>query len=166
MARKISIPQPEKTRTGRVRRAVKPFVKPQRSQIPGDKNIAPSQWGRRVARLVGDQFGVKMSLNMSKNEGIYRGKDIVIKCAKSPMPPVSVLIDMLDRIDDLWAVYLMLDGSAEVWSVPVDKVRANGYFTHGLKTQKRVEIYRRKIVHIGKLMGTIEPDDIESCRIP
>jgi hypothetical protein len=131
-----------------------------------DKNIAPSQWGRRLARLVGDKFGVHMSENMSKNEGTYRGRDIVIKCAKSPMPPVSVLIDMVDRIDELWAVYVMPEGGAEVWVVDAKEVREQGYHTHGPNVQKRIEIYLRKIVQIGKLKGTLTEDEVESCHIP
>jgi hypothetical protein len=131
-----------------------------------DKNTAPSQWGRRLARLVGDKFGVRMSENLSKNEGTHRGRDIVIKCAKSPMPPVSVLIDMLDRIDDLWAVYIMPDGGAEVWAVDANIVREQGYHTHGPNVQKRVEIYLRKIVTIGKLKGTLTAEEVESCHIP
>jgi hypothetical protein len=71
------------------------------------RNTAPTQWGRRLARLVGDKFGAQMSENHSKNVGSWRGQAIVIKCAKSPMPPVSVLTTMLDHIDLLWAVYIM-----------------------------------------------------------
>jgi hypothetical protein len=130
-----------------------------------EKNAAPSQWGRRLARLVGDKFGVKMSNNWSKNEGTWRKKDIVIKCAKSTMPPVSVLVTMLDRIDQLWAVYITEEG-AEVWAVDVDKVRQHGYFTHGPNVQKRVEIYRRKIANLGKLIGQLTVEEVESCRIP
>lgn len=131
-----------------------------------EKNAAPSQWGRRLARVVGDKFGVAMSGNFSKNEGIYGGKDIVIKCAKSPMPPVAILIDMLERIDELWAVYIMPEGGAEVWVVPIEKVRAHGYYTRGPKVQKRVEIYRRKIVQLGTLFGTLTADEVEACNIP
>jgi hypothetical protein len=131
-----------------------------------EKNVAPSQWGRRLARLVGAKFNVQMSLNQSKNEGTWRRKDIVIKCAKSTMPPVSVLVDMLERIDQLWAVYVMPDGAAEIWAVDADKVRLYGYFTHGPNVAKRVEIHRRKIIPIGKLIGTVSADEVESCRIP
>ncbi|MBV9864806.1 MAG: hypothetical protein JO316_05620 [Abitibacteriaceae bacterium] len=131
-----------------------------------DKNTAPSQWGRRLARLVGEKCGVTMSENFSKNEGTYRGKDIVIKCAKSPMPPVAVLIDMLERIDQLWAVYLMPEGGAEIWAVDIDKVRQHGYFTRGPKVQKRVEIYRRKIIQLGTLVGTLTEAEVDSCNIP
>lgn len=145
------------------------------SRLPGqgrshdiavEKNAAPSQWGRRLARLVGEKFGVHMVENHAKNEGTYKGKDICIKCAKSPMPPVSILIEMLDRIDQLWAVYVMFDGTAEVWAVDAKKVRELGYFTHGEKVQKRVEIYLRRIKPVGKLVGTLTAAEVESCRIP
>jgi hypothetical protein len=131
-----------------------------------EKNVAPSQWGRRLARLVGAKFNVQMSLNQSKNEGTWRRKDIVIKCAKSTMPPVSILVDMLERIDQLWAVYVMPDGGAEIWAVDAHKVRLHGYFTHGPNVAKRVEIHLRKIMPIGKLIGTLSADEVESCRIP
>lgn len=131
-----------------------------------EKNMAPSQWGRRLARLVGEKFGVVMSENRSKNEGTYRGQEIAIKCAKSPMPPVSVLVDMLERIDQLWAVYVMLDGSAEVWAIAADKIYEHGYFTRGPKVQKRVEIYLRKIARLGTKIGNLTPEEVESCRIP
>lgn len=137
-----------------------------RASSSEEKNVAPSQWGRRLARLVGAKFNVQMSPNLSKNEGTWRRKDIVIKCAKSIMPPVSVLTDMLERIDQLWAVYVMPDGSAEIWAVDVAKVREHGYFTHGPNVAKRVEIHRRKIVTLGKLIGTLTEDEVESCHIP
>ena len=135
-------------------------------RIEVEKNVAPSQWGRRLARLVGEKFGVQMVDNHAKNEGSHKGRDIVIKCAKSLMPPVSVLIDVLERIDDLWAVYLMPDGSAEVWSVSNKQVRDFSYFTHGANVQKRAEIYYRRIIPIGKKIGVMTEREVESCRIP
>ena len=130
------------------------------------RNEAPSQWGRRLARLVGEKFNVKMSDNWSKNVGIWQERNIVIKCAKSPMPPVSVLIGTLESIDELWAVYVMPEGHAEIWSVPVREVRAHGYFTHGARVPKRVEITRRKILALGAQIGTLDSRDVDSCRIP
>jgi hypothetical protein len=135
-------------------------------QIAAEKNAAPSQWGRRLARLVGEKFGVQMVENHAKNEGTYKRKDICIKCAKSPMPPVSVLVDMLDRVDQLWAVYVMFDGTAQVWAIDTKQVRDLGYFTHGEKVQKRVEIYLRRITPVGTLIGTLTKAEVESCRIP
>lgn len=136
------------------------------SEISAEKNAAPSQWGRRLARLVGEKFGVQMVENHAKNEGTFQGKDICIKCAKSHMPPVSVLVEMLDRIDQLWAVYLLNDNTAQIWAIDARQVRKLGYFTHGEKVQKRVEIYLRHIVPVGTLVGTLTEAEVESCRIP
>ena len=131
-----------------------------------EKNAPPSQWGRRLARLTGEKFGVKMVENYARNEGTYKGRDIVIKCAKSLMPPVSCLIEVLDRIDDMWAVYIMPEGHAEVWSLTQKQVRDNAYFTHGANVQKRIEIYYRHIVPIAKKIGELTEAEVESCRIP
>lgn len=136
-----------------------------RNKRLAEKNTAPAQW-RRLARLMGEKFGVAMSPNFSKNEGTYQGRGIVIKCAKSPMPPVAVLETMLDRIYQVWAVYVMPEGGAEIWVVDTGKVREHGYFTHGPKVQKRVELYRRKIVQLGRLIGTVSAQEVESCDIP
>jgi len=136
------------------------------SEINAEKNAAPSQWGRRLARLVGEKFGVSMVENHAKNEGTFKGKDICIKCAKSPMPPISVLIEMLDRVDEVWAVYVLQDNTAQIWSIDVKKVRELGYFTHGEKVQKRVEIYLRHIMPAGKMIGTLTEREVEYCRIP
>ena len=144
------------------------------ARIPGkgsagrnvEKNSAPSQWGRRLARLVGEKYGVQMVENHAKNEGTFAGKDICIKCAKSPMPPISVLVDMLDRIDQVWAVYVMQDQTAQIWSIDAKKVRELGYFTHGEKVQKRVEICLRHITPVGQLVGKLTRREVEACRIP
>ena len=136
------------------------------SEINVEKNAAPSQWGRRLARLVGEKLGAQMVENHAKNEGNFAGKDICIKCAKSPMPPISVLIEMLDRVDEVWAVYVLQDNTAQIWSVDAKKVRELGYFTHGEKVQKRVEIHLRHIMPVGKLIGTLTQREVESCRIP
>jgi hypothetical protein len=134
--------------------------------VSEEKNVAPSQWGRRMARLVGEKFGVNMVENQARNEGAYRKKDIVIKCAKSIMPPVSVLNDVLDRVDELWAVYVMPEGHAEIWSITNAQVHKHAYFTHGANVQKRAEIYLRHIIPIGKKIGELTEREVESCRIP
>lgn len=131
-----------------------------------EKNSAPSQWGRRMARLVGAKFDVDMDKNHSKNEGSIDGKEIVIKCAKSPMPPVSVLMTMLDRLDYLWAVFVMYEGYAEIWQIPIKKLKKKGYFTSGKKVQKRVEINLKKSRKLGTKIGTLTEEEVESCRIP
>jgi hypothetical protein len=131
-----------------------------------DRNIAPTQWGRRLARLVGEKYGVAMAENYSKNEGRLRGRDLVIKCAKSQTPPISVLTEMLDRLDDVWAVFLTPDGGGEIWTISAAAMRAHGYQTHGANVPRRVELGRKKIAAIGKLIGTLEVEEVDSCHIP
>ena len=147
----------------------KPIRRPQSATSPKPReevNVAPSQWGRRLARLVGQKFGVKMVANHAKNEGTFGRRDIVIKCAKSIMPPISVLTDMLERLDDVWAVYILPDGTAQIWSITAQQVREHAYFTRGRNVQKRAELYLRKIEKIGKLVGTLSEEDVDSCKIP
>jgi hypothetical protein len=91
---------------------------------------------------------------------------VVIKCAKSIAPPIFVLTDMLDRIDEVWAVYVMDDDTAQIWSITAKQVREHAYFTHGPNVQSRAEIYLRQIQPIGKLVGTLTEEEVESCRIP
>jgi hypothetical protein len=142
----------------------KPYKSPQRHDA--EKNAAPSQWGRRLARRIGDKFGVQMVDNHSKNHGVFRGKAIIIKCAKSPKPSVSILESNLARTDELWAVYLMPEGHADVWVVPIADVRRHGYFTRGINTQRRVELTLRKVIISGRHFGTLHEHEVAACRIP
>jgi hypothetical protein len=107
-----------------------------------------------------------MVTNQARNEGEWRGLDITIKCAKSTAPPVSVLSSSLARLDEMWAVFVLPSGEAEVWRVPVQRLRRHGHFTRGVKALPRVEITRRKVMLAGTLFGTIDVETVESCRIP
>ena len=131
-----------------------------------EKNQAPSQWGRRLARAVGEKFGVKMSENFARNEGTHGKKDIVIKCAKSTSPPIFVLTDTLDRVDEVWGVFLTEDDTAEVWALSARQVKDNAYFTSGPNVQSRAEINYRKVRPLGKLVGLLTSEEVADCRIP
>jgi hypothetical protein len=132
-------------------------------------NTAPSQWSRRLARAVGARFGAQMVLNQARNEGQWQGLEIAIKCAKSVAPPISVLVSMLDRLDEVWAVFVLPSGAAEVWRVPIARLRRHGYFTRPGRSDKasaRVEIRRRKVMQCGTLLGVLDPEEVHACRIP
>ncbi len=131
-----------------------------------EPNAAPSQWARRLARVVGAKFGVQMSPNHANNRGEFGARSVVIKCAKSTMPPVSVLASMLNDLDELWAVFVLPSGRAEVWTIPIAQVEKYAYQTRGPKVQKRLEITRRRILNRGQLLGILEVDEVEACRIP
>ncbi len=107
-----------------------------------------------------------MSSNHANNRGEFASKSVVIKCAKSTTPPVSVLVSMLNDLDELWAVFIVPSGRAEVWVVPIAQLEKRGYHTRGPKVQKRIEITRRRILNCGELLGTLEANEVEACRIP
>lgn len=129
-------------------------------------NQAPVAWGRRVARLVGDNFGVRMVADRAKNEGEQGKKRVVIKCAKSTIPPIFVSAEMLTRVDEVWGVFLSFGEGAQVWSCPADFVRRNAYFTHNPRVPARAEITLKTIKKGGTLLGTISQEEIEACHVP
>jgi hypothetical protein len=111
-----------------------------------------------------------MVSNHARNEGSWQGLEIVIKCAKSTSPPISVLLSMLDRLDEVWAVFVLPSGEAEVWRLPISRLRRHGHFTRSgknpIKTPARVEIRRPKVARSGELLGHLEGDAVDACRIP
>jgi hypothetical protein len=60
----------------------------------------------------------------------------------------------------------MPNGGAEVWSIPAAVMRGSGYQTHGRNVPRRVELGYRKISVLGKLVGTLEAHEVDSCHIP
>ncbi len=107
--------------------------------------------------------------NQSRNEGQWQGREVAIKCAKSTAPPVSVLVSMLDRLDEVWAVFVLPSGEAEVWRLSIAHLRRHGHFTRAGRSGKapaRVEIRRRKVMQSGTLLGMLEADSVLACRIP
>ena len=152
---------PTKTRTKKRKNLRR--IAAQKSEEP---NVAPTQWARRLARAVGAKFGVQMSANHANNRGEFGAKSVVIKCAKSTHPPVSVLDSMLNDLDELWAVFILPSGRAEVWTIPIAQVEKRAYRTRGPNVQNRLEITRRRVIECGELLGTLEADEVEACRIP
>jgi hypothetical protein len=131
----------------------------------GEVNQAPVAWGRRLARLVGEKFGVQMISDRAKNEGTRSKTRIVIKCAKSPFPPIFVTLEMLERTDEVWGVFLHEEGG-EVWSCPASYVRRVAYVTRNPKIAPRASIGLKKMRRGGQLIGIISQDEVESCHIP
>ena len=110
-----------------------------------------------------------MVANQARNEGEWRGRQVAIKCAKSTAPPISVLVSMLDRLDEVWAVFVLPSGQAEVWRLSIPHLRRHGHFTRlgrSGKAPARVEIRRRKVAASGELLGHLEAAEVEACRIP
>jgi hypothetical protein len=162
-----------KTETVPVLKSPQPAVRPQTKKAnspirrPDDEvNRAPSAWGRRLARLVGANFGVNMVADRSKNEGAHGKTNVVIKCAKSPVPPIFISAEMLQRVDEVWGVFVIYGEGAQVWSCPAEFVRRNAYFTRNPKIMPRAEITFKTMKRGGQMIGTVTQAEVEACHIP
>ncbi|HEX9998745.1 MAG TPA: hypothetical protein VGB45_16540 [Abditibacterium sp.] len=156
-------PAKRKTAHGKIsRRAVQTAAR----RADNEVNLAPQAWGRRVARLVGEQFGVKMVSNRSKNEGERGDTRVVIKCAKSQSPPIFISVEMLARVDEVWGVFLIHGEGAQIWSCSAAHVKRCAHFSRNPKTMPRAEITLKKIQRAGTLLGTLSESEIEECHIP
>ncbi|PQV64788.1 hypothetical protein B1R32_10355 [Abditibacterium utsteinense] len=129
-------------------------------------NLAPVAWGRRVARLVGDKFGVQMVADRSKNEGARGKTRVVIKCAKSRVAPIFVLTQMLSRVDEVWGIFLIHGEGAQVWSCDAAFVRRAAYFSRNAKVMPRAELRFKAMQRGGTLIGNLSEAEIESCHVP
>ena len=138
----------------------------QTRRADSEVNLAPQAWGRRVARLVGEQFGVKMVSNRSKNEGERGETRVVIKCAKSQSPPIFISVEMLARVDEVWGVFLIHGQGAQIWSCSAAHVKRAAHFSRNPKTMPRAEITLKKIQLAGTLLGTLSQTEIEECHVP
>ncbi|RYG75540.1 hypothetical protein EON80_00380 [bacterium] len=157
----MPVPKPKTAASTRSKKAVNTARRPD-----DEVNRAPSAWGRRLARLVGANFGVNMVSDRSKNEGAHGKTNVVIKCAKSPVPPIFISAEMLQRVDEVWGVFVTYGEGAQIWSCPADFVRRNAYFTRNPKIMPRAEITLRTMKRGGTLIGTVTQDEIDACHIP
>jgi hypothetical protein len=146
--------------------AAKPKNTPVARLRDDEVNLAPVAWGRRLARLVGSKFHVKMSLDRSKNEGVRRKTRIVIKCAKSHSAPIFVSVDMLARADEVWGVFLFVGQGAEIWKCDAHFVRRAAYINRSSQKMARAELRFKAMQRGGVLIGHLSEIEIESCRIP
>ena len=91
-------------------------------------NQAPAMWGRRLARLVGRRYGVKMSRNRALNEGMFERTPIIIKCAKSYRAPIQISANSLERVGEVWGVFLSEVDDGEVWRAPAAEFKKLAYY--------------------------------------
>ncbi len=158
--------KPEKLAKPKKLAVAKPKNVPVARLSDEEVNRAPLAWGRRLARLVGAKFGVKMSLDRAKNEGVRRKTRIAIKCAKSRCAPVFVSVEMLARIDELWGVFLVVGQGAEIWKCDADFVRRAAYINRSSQKMARAELRFKAMQRGGVLIGKLSEEEVESCQIP
>ena len=129
-------------------------------------NRAPLAWGRRVARVVGAQMGVEMSLDRAKNEGTRGKTRVAIKCAKSRSAPIIVSQAMLGRVKEVWGVFLVVGQGAEIWKCDAAFVRRAAYFNTTSQKMVRAELRFKAMQRGGTLIGHLSEAEVEACEIP
>ena len=123
-------------------------------------------WGRRLARLVGAKWKVKMSSNRALNEGMHGQIPIVIKCAKSTGAPIQVSRATLERVSEVWGVFLSETDSAPVWKLSVrDFKRVASFYSPRNGTPHYVIRYKR-FTREAELLGTVASEEVEGVEIP
>jgi hypothetical protein len=100
------------------------------SAMPQDEftGEAGRTFGRETAPLIARAIGATM-LGSESNEATYRGRHIVIKCARRNTGKVGVTYRMLERVDTVVGAFQQTDGSFEVILLPatilVEKMKSN-----------------------------------------
>ncbi len=129
-------------------------------------NLAPGMWGRRLARLVGRRYGVKMSRNRAINEGVFGRTPVIIKCAKSYQAPIQVSANSLERVGEVWGVFLSEVDDGEVWRAPAAEFKKLAYYYAPLDGVPYYMIRYTRFKRIATLAGTVPAKDVLRVEIP
>ena len=129
-------------------------------------NQAPTMWGRRLARLVGRRYGVKMSRNRAINEGVFGRTPIVIKCAKSYQAPIQVSANSLERVGEVWGVFLSEIDDGEVWRAPAAEFKKLAYYYAPRDGVPYYLMRYSRFKRIASHAGTVPSKDVLRVEIP
>lgn len=137
------------------------------AQLRDDEvNQAPGMWGRRLARLVGRRYGVKMSRNRAINEGTLDHTPVIIKCAKSYQAPIQVSASSLERVSEVWGVFLNEVDDGEVWRAPVAEFKRFAYYYAPREGVPHYQIRYSRFKRIATRAGTVPAADVLRVEIP
>lgn len=123
-------------------------------------------WGRRLARMVGRRFGVRMSRNRALNEGELSGVSLVIKCAKSDKAPIQISKNTLERVQEVWGVFLDEEDNAHIWKANSRDVRRLAYYYSPRDGVPYYSIRLHRLRRIAEHQGVIAGRDVHRCEIP
>ena len=132
----------------------------------GEVNLAPQMWGRRLARLVGRRYGVKMSRNRAINEGMWERTPIIIKCAKSYQAPIQVSANSLERVGEVWGVFLSEVDDGEVWRAPAAEFKKLAYYYAPRDGVPYYMMRYKRFKRIATHAGTVPSKDVLRVEIP
>ena len=129
-------------------------------------NQAPQMWGRRLARLVGRRYGVKMSRNRAINEGMFETTPVIIKCAKSYRAPIQVSANSLERVGEVWGVFLSEIDDGEVWRAPAAEFKKRAYYYAPRDGAPYYLMRYSRFKRIATHAGTLPAKDVLRVEIP
>lgn len=129
-------------------------------------NQGPTMWGRRLARLVGRRYGVKMSRNRAINEGELGNIPVIIKCAKSYQAPIQVSAHSLERVSEVWGVFLSAVDDGEVWRASATDFKKLAYFYAPRDGVPYYMIRYKRFKRIATLAGVVPAADVLRVEIP
>ncbi len=127
---------------------------------------APSLWHRRLARLVARKRGVQMEGHRNLSEGTLDGRRIAIRCAKSKTPPISVSESVLERVHEVWGVFLTQTDAAQIYSLPVSEFKRLAYFYCPRNGQPTYTIRLKRFSSRATLVGMLGEEEVERIEIP
>lgn len=127
---------------------------------------APALWHRRLAYLVARKWSVRMESNKTLSEGALEGRLIAIRCAKSKTPPITVSAHVLERVHEVWGVFLTQTDSAEIYSMSAQDFKRIAYFYSPRNGVPLYSARRVRFVRRAQLLGTISEAEVEDIEIP
>jgi hypothetical protein len=139
----------------------RPFTSSRRA-----RSDAPTLWHRRLARLVARRWGVQLEPKGNLSEGVLDGRVVAIRCAKSKTPPISVSASALERVHEVWGVFLTQTDAAQVYSLPAQEFKRLAYFYSPRKGQPVYTIRLKRFSSRATLVGTLGEEEVEQVEIP
>jgi len=138
-------------------------LSPRISRRPDPK--ASTLWHRRLARLVGRKWGVQMARKGNLSEGTLDGRVIAIRCAKSKTPPIAVTAATLERVHEVWGVFLTQTDAAQIYSLPAPEFKRLAYFYSPRNGSPIYTIRLRRFSPRATLIGTVSEEEVREIEI-
>ena len=143
-----------------------PEQRPTSSQyVPADPD-APTLWHRRLSRLVGRKWGVQMERNRNLSEGTLDDRRIAIRCAKSKTPPITVSAATLERVHEVWGVFLTQTDAAQIYALSAADFKRTACFYSPRNGQPHYSARLSRFSRRAQLIGTIPEAEVKAIGIP
>lgn len=111
---------------------------------------------------MGHPYGRKGNLS----EGTLNGRVIAIRCAKSKTPPIAVTAAALERVHEVWGVFLTQTDAAQIYSLPAPEFKRLAYFYSPRGGQPIYTIRLRRFSSRATLVGTLSEEEVGEIEIP